>query len=101
MPGLLESDVVVLPTKQNQGEVRSVSLRSKAEQFDREELIRHVSREIKRETNLGVQEMQVRFENGVVVLSGYCRTFYTKQLAQQAVMKVLGEIKLINQIRVH
>lgn len=65
-----------------------------------EDLIRRITRLIKRETSLGVQEMKVVFENGRLVLSGYCRTFYTKQLAQQAVMTVIGDVELVNDIRV-
>jgi len=67
---------------------------------DLKELITEIKRMIRRETNRGVQEMQVAMENGKVVLSGYCRTFYTKQLAQQAAMKVLGTDELVNEIRV-
>lgn len=63
-------------------------------------LIERIKRMIRRETNLGVQEMRVSVEDGKVVLSGHCRTFYTKQLAQQAAMKVIGTDELVNDIRV-
>lgn len=65
-----------------------------------EELIRQISRLIKRETHLGVQEMKVCMENGKMIISGYCRTFYTKQLAQEAALKILGNVELVNNIRV-
>ena len=65
-----------------------------------EELLSKIKRLIRRETNLGVQEMRVTLENGKVVLSGHCRTFYTKQLAQQAAMKVIETDELVNDIRV-
>jgi hypothetical protein len=64
------------------------------------ELIRQIFCIVKRKTNLGVQEMNVFFENGKWVLTGYCRTFYTKQLAQEAVLKVIGDVELINRIYV-
>ena len=67
---------------------------------DSKELIMEIKRMIRRETNRGVQEMRVTLEDGKVVLYGYCRTFYTKQLAQQAAMKVLGADELVNEIRV-
>ncbi len=67
---------------------------------DMEEFITKIKRLIRRETNLGVQEMRVTLENGKVILSGYCRTFYTKQLAQQAAMKVIGTDELVNEIHV-
>jgi hypothetical protein len=64
------------------------------------ELIRRIFCIVKQETNLGVQEMNIFFENGKWVLTGYCRTFYTKQLAQEAVLKVVGEVDLVNRIYV-
>jgi osmotically-inducible protein OsmY len=67
---------------------------------DTSELIAKIKRMIRRETNLGVQEMRVSMEGGKVVLSGHCRTFYTKQLAQQAAMTVIGTDELVNEIRV-
>ncbi|MDR1962945.1 MAG: hypothetical protein LBQ50_04125 [Planctomycetaceae bacterium] len=68
--------------------------------MDEPELIRQISLIIKRETNLGVQEMNVFLENGKWVLTGYCQTFYTKQLVQEAVLKVIGDVDLINRIYV-
>ena len=65
-----------------------------------EELITEIKRLIRHETNLGVQEMRVALKDGKVILSGHCRTFYTKQLAQQAAMKVIGTDELVNDIRV-
>jgi hypothetical protein len=64
------------------------------------ELIRQILHLIKQETNLGVQEINVFLENGQLVLTGFCRSFYTKQLAQEAVLKVIGDIDLVNQIYV-
>ncbi|MDR2115525.1 MAG: hypothetical protein LBP87_04005 [Planctomycetaceae bacterium] len=64
------------------------------------ELIRQIFCTVKQETNLGVQEMNIFFENGKWVLTGYCNTFYTKQLAQEAVLRIIGDVDLINQIYV-
>ena len=64
------------------------------------ELIIEIEQMIHTTTNLGVQEMCVTLEDGKVVLSGHCRTFYTKKLAQHAAMKVLGTDELVNDIRV-
>ena len=65
-----------------------------------EELVKEIKRLISQETNLSIKEMRVSLENGRVILSGHCRTFYTKQLAQQAAMKVIGTDELVNEIRV-
>lgn len=70
------------------------------EKTDIPELVRQIFCIVKRETNLGVQEMNLFFENGTWVLTGYCRTFYTKQLAQEAVLKVIGDVDLVNRIYV-
>jgi osmotically-inducible protein OsmY len=64
------------------------------------ELVRQVSHLIKRKTNLGVQEINVFLENGKLILTGFCRSFYTKQLAQEAVLKMIDDIDLVNQINV-
>jgi osmotically-inducible protein OsmY len=64
------------------------------------ELILKVLHLIKQETNLGVQEINVFLENGKLVLTGFCRSFYTKQLAQEAVLKVIDDIDLVNRIYV-
>lgn len=69
-------------------------------EVDADELVRNISRLIRRETNLGVQEMKVEYRDGQLILSGYCRTFYTKQIAQEAALKLLGEVSLVNKIRV-
>ncbi|MDR2440218.1 MAG: BON domain-containing protein [Planctomycetaceae bacterium] len=67
---------------------------------DISELIQQISCTIRQETNLGVQEMNIFFENGKWVLTGYCNTFYTKQLAQEAVLRIIGDADLINRIYV-
>ncbi|MDR2704771.1 MAG: BON domain-containing protein [Planctomycetaceae bacterium] len=64
------------------------------------ELIHQILHIIKQETNLGVQEINVFLENGKLVLTGFCRSFYTKQLAQEAVLKIIDDIDLVNQIYV-
>lgn len=70
------------------------------EDVDTDELIRKITRQIKRKTNFGVQEMAVTFQDGKMILTGYCRTFFTKQLAQEAALKFVGECVLVNKIRV-
>ena len=80
---------------------RSISEASSvAEAIDSDELIRQISNFIKRESRLEVQEMRVCFENGCLTLHGYCRTFYAKQVAQHAALTILGNIELVNDIRV-
>lgn len=65
-----------------------------------DDLVLQVERVVKRETNFGVREMSVDINDGKIILSGYCRTFYTKQLAQQAALQFVDKSDLINEIRV-
>lgn len=65
-----------------------------------EELAGDLLRRIQRETAGRIQDLQVRFVSDGVVLSGRCRTYYTKQLAQHCVLRRLGEEHVYNQIEV-
>ncbi len=67
---------------------------------DKDELVRQIAHLVKRETRLGVQDMKVQFENGKMILTGLTRTFYAKQLAQEAALRVIGNVVLVNAIRV-
>ncbi len=67
---------------------------------DTEALVRKITRLVNQATRLGVHNMDLRFANGTIIMSGFCRTFYTKQLAQEAALKVVGDVDLVNAIRV-
>ena len=47
-----------------------------------------------------VRNLAVRIEGDVVILSGECSTFYSKQLAQHAAMGILEDQQLENSISV-
>lgn len=91
-----EESTMLLTTLTN----RTISEPHDPEMVDHEELIRRICHSIKRKTSLGVQEMNVSLENNRLVLTGYCRTFYAKQLAQHSAMSILGDVELVNQIQV-
>jgi osmotically-inducible protein OsmY len=59
-----------------------------------------IRRAIRRETRGGVSDLKVEIEPRTIRLRGYCRSFYCKQLAQQAAMRLSGETALDNQIEV-
>ncbi len=91
------------PLADNLGEkecLHSISQKEATFPHEARELIRNITRHIKRQTNFGVQEMRVFLENDTVILVGYCHTFYTKQLAQEAALKLIGDVPLENRIRV-
>lgn len=64
------------------------------------ELIGRIFKAIHRATSQGVRELKVAWDDDQLVLSGHCRTFYTKQIAQKAAMKLLGDTMLRNDIHV-
>lgn len=67
---------------------------------EQEKLAARIERHIRRETNDKVRELRVLVHVSGVVLKGRCGTFYCKQLAQHAAMKIAGDEPLVNQIDV-
>jgi hypothetical protein len=59
-----------------------------------------VRRAIRRETRGGVTQLKVEIDSRAIHLRGHCLSFYCKQLAQQAAMRLAGETALDNQIEV-
>ena len=47
-----------------------------------------------------IRNLSVRIRNEVVVLSGRCATYHTKQLAQHAALGVIEDEQLENEIQV-
>lgn len=59
-----------------------------------------IRRAVRRETRGGVNQLKVDIDPRGVHLRGRCRSFYCKQLAQQAAMRLAGDTPLDNQIEV-
>ncbi len=59
-----------------------------------------IRRAVRRESRGGVNQLKVEIDARGVHLRGRCRSFYCKQLAQQAAMRLAGETPLDNQIEV-
>jgi len=59
-----------------------------------------IRRAVRRETRGGVSQLKVDVDQRGVHLRGRCRSFYCKQLAQQAAMRISGDVRLDNQIEV-
>ena len=49
-------------------------------------------------TYSGVQSLKVDLEPNRVMLTGFCDSYYTKQLAQQAVMAIVLDREIVNDI---
>ena len=63
-------------------------------------LASRIERAIQQETGRGVRNLHVEVGLESVVLSGFCRTYYCKQLAQHAAMSVSDTSQLTNRIEV-
>ncbi len=67
---------------------------------DRLELANRILSRIESRLPCRIRQLSVYATDSVVTLTGQCRTFYTKQLAQHAAMGVLEYERLINNIDV-
>jgi osmotically-inducible protein OsmY len=76
----------------------SLSLRHDARQA--ELLARRIDLVVRQATGQAVRSLEVEVNGQIVRLRGFCSTFYSKQLAQQAVMAVLSDEQLFNEIEV-
>jgi hypothetical protein len=65
-----------------------------------EQLAASIERAVQSETGRGVADLSVEVGPHGVRLTGRCETYYTKQLAQHAAMRVHGGDRLINCIEV-
>jgi osmotically-inducible protein OsmY len=65
-----------------------------------ERLAASIERAVCRETGGGVRDLHVEVNRRGVLLTGRCRTYYTKQKAQHAAMTVSCESQLTNEIEV-
>ena len=59
-----------------------------------------IERAVQFETGRGVANLTVEVSPQGVLLRGHCDTYYTKQLAQHAAMRIPGGDRLINSIEV-
>lgn len=65
-----------------------------------EELAASIERAVQCETGRGVADLTVEVGPQGVLLRGHCDTYYTKQLAQHAAMRMPGGDRLVNSIEV-
>jgi osmotically-inducible protein OsmY len=64
------------------------------------ELAALIEKAIDHETDRGIRGLSVAIEDGGILLSGHCESFYHKQLAQHAAMAISGSERLVNGIEV-
>ncbi len=64
------------------------------------ELATLITRNVVKRTYDGVQALKIDTEPDRVTLSGICESYYIKQLAQQAVMGMVADEEIVNDIAV-
>ncbi len=67
---------------------------------DRRALAMRVKRSVRRYSGGGVKALDVQIDHGTIRLGGRCVSFYCKQLAQQAAMRICGDRQVVNEIEV-
>lgn len=67
---------------------------------DHRSLAMRIKRAVRRNAGGGVRQLDVDVDDRAVRLHGRCSSFYCKQLAQQAAMRLAGATRVINEIEV-
>ena len=49
-------------------------------------------------TYAGVQSLKVDLKSSHITLTGFCESYYVKQLAQQAIMDMVIDMEIVNEI---
>jgi hypothetical protein len=63
-------------------------------------LVQSICQDVREQTFGGVRDLEIRIDETGVVLRGRCASFYCKQLAQHAAIRLVGERPLVNEIEV-
>lgn len=69
-------------------------------QHEAERLTAKIEQAVWHATAASVKNLRVELQNGEVILTGRCRTYYTKQIAQHAAMGSAVGWSVVNQIDV-
>ena len=67
---------------------------------DHRALAMRIKRSVRRQAGGGVKALDVQVDHNAIRLGGHCASFYCKQLAQQAAMRLSGGVRVINGIEV-
>jgi osmotically-inducible protein OsmY len=67
---------------------------------DRRALALRIKRSVRRHAGGGIKALDVQVDHRTIRLGGRSVSFYCKQLAQQAAMRICGERQVINDIEV-
>ena len=78
----------------------SSRLRIDETQFEMERLAATIEQIVWHATAAAVKSLRVELHDGELTLTGRCRTYYTKQIAQHAAMEAAPGWNVVNQIDV-
>jgi osmotically-inducible protein OsmY len=67
---------------------------------DHRALAMRIKRSVRRHSGGGVKALEVHVDHETIRLGGRCASFYCKQLAQHAAMRLSGGVQVINGIEV-
>jgi osmotically-inducible protein OsmY len=67
---------------------------------DHRALAMRIKRSVRRHAGGGVRSLEVHVDQESIRLGGQCASFYCKQLAQQAAIRLSGGVQVINGIEV-
>ncbi len=67
---------------------------------DHQHLAARIKRSVRRHAGGGVRSLEVHVDHEAVRLHGACSSFYCKQLAQTAAMRLSGGVPVVNSIEV-
>lgn len=66
--------------------------------LDMRALAMRIKRTVRRQTSGGVKQLHVVIDPDVIRLTGHCSSFYCKQLATHAALRLSGAVPLANDI---
>ncbi len=69
-------------------------------QYDAECLAARIEQVVWHATAAGVKNLRVELRDDQVILTGRCRTYYTKQIAQHVAMETAAGWSVVNRIEV-
>lgn len=64
------------------------------------QVIAQANHVLKRSSHLALRRLNVEGSESTLVISGTVSTYYLKQMAQETLMPVRGEMQLVNRVKV-
>jgi len=62
------------------------------------EYVSTMMKSVAKNTHNGVQSLKIDLRSNCIMLTGFCESYYIKQLAQQAIMDMVIDMEIVNDI---